>query len=196
MKSTKLIAMFGLFIGLCAAFASRAEAQCGFSLPHGRALPAIATQKAADASAVQEAAVNNGTANNGASNGGEEATIVGLWDVKFIVDNQVVDEGFDQYHSDGTEILNDTPPPATGNVCLGVYEKTGARTIKLRHPSWIYDPTNTTVIGVATILENIKLDKGGRTFTGTFTIQLRDTFGNSLGPDIVGELKGARITPE
>jgi hypothetical protein len=122
--------------------------------------------------------------------------ITGLWDLQFISDNQVVDEGFDQYHSDGTEILNDTPPPAAGNVCLGVWAKTGGRTLKLRHPSWIYDPTNTTVIGTATILEQITLDNDGNSFTGTFTVQLRDLSGNSLGPDLTGQLEATRITPD
>jgi len=195
MKLRKLIAMFGLAIGLCAAFASRAQAQCGLSLQqHGNRTAFAATMSSAGnqsnmpatASIAQDSPVNDTH---------DDTTIVGLWDVKFISENQVVDEGFDQYHSDGLEILNDTPPPATGNVCLGVYEKTGARTLKLKHPSWIYDSTNTTVIGQAIILENVKLDRGGRTFTGTFTVQLRDLFGNSLGPDITGQLKGDRITP-
>lgn len=194
MKSTKLIAMFGLAIGLCAAFASRAQAQCGLSLQqHGsRAALAAATPFAGNESTLPATASIGQEPDGGRVN----ATIVGLWDVKFISENQVVDEGFDQYHSDGLEILNDTPPPATGNVCLGVYEKTGERTLKLRHPSWIFDSTNTTVIGRATILEKVSLDRGGRTFTGTFTVQLRDLFGNSLGPDITGQLKGTRITPE
>ena len=124
------------------------------------------------------------------------STIVGLWDVKFIADNQVVDEGFDQYHSDGTEILNDTPPPATGNVCLGVYENTGPRTLSLKHPSWLYDPTNAFVIGRVTILERITLDRGGRSFTGTFTVQFRDLSGNTFAPDLTGQLKADRITPD
>jgi hypothetical protein len=185
--------MFSLAVGLCAALASRAEAQCGLSLQQGsRAALAAAAPLASGANGVQKAEVKDAGAE---VKDVSDASIVGLWDVKFISDNQVVDEGFDQYHSDGLEILNDTPPPATGNVCLGVYEKTGPRTIRLRHPSWIYDQTNTTVIGRATILENVKLDKGGRTFTGTFTVQLRDLFGNPLGPDLTGELKGERITP-
>jgi hypothetical protein len=188
MRSTKFITMFGILVGLCAASASRAQAQCGLAMQHGRsalapAAVSLATPAAADAGAVHKADAG-------------EATIVGLWDVKFTSDNQVVDEGYDVYHSDGTEILNDTVPPATGNVCLGVYEKSGARSLKLTHPSWIFDATNTTVIGRAIILENVTLDKGGRTFSGTFTVQLRDLFGNPLGPDITGQLHGDRVTPQ
>jgi len=186
MKSTKLIAMFGLVIGLCAAFAVRTDAQCGVSLNHNRAFFGAAFPALEERTTVQEAAPQIGV----------EPTIVGLWDVKFISDNQIVDEGFDQYHSDGTEILNDIPPPATGNVCLGVYMKNGAFGVKLRHPSWIYDPTNTMVIGRATILEQITVDRGGRSFKGAFTIQFRDLAGNSLGPDFSGQLRGDRITPD
>ncbi len=49
------------------------------------------------------------------------APIVGFWHVKFIAkgngfipDGTVIDMGFSQWHSDGTEILNSSrPPPAT-----------------------------------------------------------------------------------
>ena len=54
-----------------------------------------------------------------------DASIVGFWHVLFIRGGQVFDEGFDQWHSDGLEILNDTPQPAngTGTICLGVDKK-------------------------------------------------------------------------
>jgi hypothetical protein len=47
-----------------------------------------------------------------------------------------VDVGFEQWHSDGTEMLNDTPPPASGNVCLGTWEKIGPQTYTLVHPAF------------------------------------------------------------
>jgi hypothetical protein len=192
MKVTKIIAMFGIAIGLCAALAARTDAQCGVSLNHNQvtfragALPTTVLPTIAERSTVKDSPFEKE----------EDATIVGLWDVKFIVDGQVVDEGFDQYHSDGLEILNDSVPPITGNVCLGVYAKTGASTIKLRHPSWIYDATNTIVIGRATILEKVTLDRFARSFKGTFTIQFRDLAGNQLAPDLSGQLRGDRITPD
>jgi len=190
MKSTKLIATFGLAIGLCGGIASRANAQCGVSLKHNQPL---FTNGANAANALP---LMTAKPRVGEDEIADSPTIVGLWDVKFIADNQVVDEGFDQYHSDGTEILNDTPPPAAGNVCLGVYENTGPRTLSLKHPSWLYDPTNTFVIGRVTILERITLDRGGRSFTGTFTVQFRDLSGNTFAPDLTGQLKADRITPD
>ena len=188
------IAMFGFVIGLYAVFAASANAQCGVSLNGDRPVfPArSAFQEMRAQTAFQEMRAPVQEAGDPSAS---DATIVGLWDVKFISDNVVVDEGFDQYHSDGTEILNDTPPPATGNVCLGVYKTPAKRTIMLRHPSWIYDPTNTFVIGRATILEQITVDRGGNFFTGTFTIQFRDLDGNPIAPDFSGQLRGDRIAP-
>jgi len=179
MKTTKVIALFALAVGLCTVLASRTDAQCGVSLNHNRV-----TFPASFAAMAERPAQEVGGPQTG-----DDPTIVGLWDVKFISEGQVVDEGFDQYHSDGTEILNDTPPPATGNVCLGVFARTGARSIKLRHPSWIFDPTNTFVIGRATILEQITVERNGKSYKGTFTIQFRDMSGNPLAPDFSGQIK-------
>src|ERR1700730_2855801 len=48
------------------------------------------------------------TASSSAENTQEEVSIVGLWHVLFVSGGQPFDEGFDIWHSDGTEILNDT----------------------------------------------------------------------------------------
>jgi hypothetical protein len=177
-------------LALCGAFSLSAAADCVFSFKQRGAVPTASMmgRKAAATSAPKraDAAIIEPLAK----------PITGLWDLKFISDGQVVDEGFDQYHSDGTEILNDTPPPSAGNICLGVWASTGSGTLKLKHPSWIYDPTNTFVIGTATILELIKLDDSGDSFAGTFTIQLRDLSGNTLAPDLTGDLQADRITPD
>jgi hypothetical protein len=190
MKRTLRMTSLAFSLALCWAFGSSATAQCVFSFKRGGA--ALASARKASSELAKR---DDGTLAEAQTNS-DIGSITGLWDLKFIADGQVVDEGFDQYHSDGTEILNDTPPPAAGNVCLGVWAKTGARTLKLKHPSWIYDPTNTFVIGTATILENITIDHSGDTFAGTFTIQLRDLDGNSLGPDLTGDLQAERITPD
>lgn len=193
MRATR-IAMFGFAIGFYLVFAASANAQCGVSLNGDRPVfPArSAFQEMRATPAFQEM---RAPAQDADGLFAAEQTIVGLWDVKFIFNNEVVDEGFDQFHSDGTEILNDTPPPATGNVCLGVYKTPATSSIKLKHPSWIYDPTNTFVIGRATILEQITLDRGGNFFTGAFTIQFRDLNGTPIAPDFSGQLRGDRITP-
>lgn len=188
----KLMTMSGFLILLCTAFGSSANAQCVFSFGRNAAVVTASSTMMKRIAATTRVVAETRDTTTAADN----QTITGLWDLQFIAGDQVVDEGFDQYHSDGTEILNDTPPPAAGNVCLGVWAKTGGHTLKLKHPSWIYDPTNTFVIGTATILEQITLDDDGNSFTGTFAVQLRDLSGNSLGPDLTGQLQATRITPE
>jgi hypothetical protein len=194
MKATRIAVLFGLVIGFYAVFAGNANAQCAMSLDGDRPVFSNRTPfQEMRAPMLPELRSRKQDPDGLAA--GEAATIVGLWDVKFIVDNQVVDEGFDQYHADGTEILNDTAPPPTGNVCLGVYKLPATTFIKLKHPSWIYDPTNTFVIGKATILEQITVDRSNNFFTGTFTVQISDLDGNQLAPDFSGQLRGDRITP-
>lgn len=99
----------------------------------------------------------------------------------FTSDGEVTDAGFDVWHSDGTQLLNDNPPPVTGNVCVGVWTQTGPLTYELKHPSWAFDPdTNTTLIGIAYILEKVTLDPSGDKYTGTATIEGYDLDGNHV----------------
>ncbi len=127
------------------------------------------------------------------------APIVGFWHVKFISkgtgfipDGTVVDMGFSQWHSDGTEILNSSRPPATSNFCLGVWGKTGASTYKLNHFALSSDLSG-NMIGPANIREDVTLDAHGTSYTGIFSIDQYDTSGNLL-VHIVGEVKATRIT--
>ena len=125
-----------------------------------------------------------------------DPSIVGFWHVLFISGGQVFDEGFDQWHSDGLEVLNDNalPVPAngTGNVCLGVYKKTGPRTYKSKHPAWIFDATG-TLVGTTVILETLMVDRSGSHYTGSFEWINYDLKGN-VTSDTKGEVKAERIT--
>jgi len=119
-------------------------------------------------------------------------SIVGLWETTFTSDGQVVDQGFDLWNSDGTEVLNDDPAPATGNVCLGVYVKSGPATYKLKHPSWTFD-ANGNLTGTAIIREQVTVEPGGNTYKGTFTIDLYDVPGNHLA-QFTGTISAQRMT--
>jgi hypothetical protein len=125
-----------------------------------------------------------------------DASIVGFWHVLFISGGQTFDEGFDQWHSDWTEILNDTAPPqpanGTGTICLGVYKKTGPRTYKSKHPFWSFDATG-TLVGTGVILETLLLDQSGNHYTGSFEWITYDLKGN-VTSDTKGDLKAERIT--
>lgn len=107
-------------------------------------------------------------------------SFVGLWDSKVSYQGQVIDEGFDAFHSDGTEILVDESAPATDNVCLGTYEQTGPATIKVKHPSWYFD-LNGNLLGVVIIRETLTLDCDGESFHGTSSEDVYDTNGNKVG---------------
>jgi hypothetical protein len=128
----------------------------------------------------------------------DKAAIVGLWHVRFFSGGQLFDEGFDQWQSDGTEILNDTAPPqpanGAGTICLGVFKKTAPRTYKLRHPFWSFD-ANGNLAGSGVFLEQITVDKSGNNYSGSFSFFTYDLNGN-VTSEVKGEIKAERITVE
>jgi hypothetical protein len=120
-----------------------------------------------------------------------DQSIVGLWKVTFFFDGQVVDQAFEVFHSDGTELMNDTAPPASGNVCVGVWANTDGRTVKLNHPSWTFDAAG-NLNGTATIKTSITLDHTGNSFSGTFTVDVFSLTGVNL-QHLAGTVSGQRI---
>ena len=125
--------------------------------------------------------------------------IVGFWKVKFvsegtpgIPDGTVIDNAFVQWHGDGTEIMNSSRPPATGNFCLGVWQKSGPSSYGLNHFGLSSDPSG-NLIGPAQIREQVTLERGGDRYEGTFTIDQYDLSGNPLA-HIAGRVIATRIT--
>ena len=125
--------------------------------------------------------------------------IVGMWQVTLIAkgnaeipDGTVIDKGFSQWHSDGTEILNSSRPPVTQSFCLGVWRQTGVFRYKLNHFAISWDQ-NSNLVGPANIREQIILSRNERTFAGTFTLDQYDQAGNNL-VHITGDVTGKRIT--
>ena len=127
---------------------------------------------------------------------GEEVSITGLWHVLFLSGGQTFDEGFDVWHEDGTEILNDTAPPQPGNgagtICLGVFKKLGPRTYKLKHPFWSFD-ANGILAGQGLILEQVTVSRAGHSYSGSFSFITYDLSGNVTG-QVTGDIKAERIT--
>ena len=121
----------------------------------------------------------------------DRASIVGLWQVTFVADDTVIDFGFDAWHADGTETLNDASPIAH-NVCLGVWEQTGRRTYRLKHPAFRYDASG-NVIGTLILRETNVVDRTGSHFAGDFTIQFYDLAG-AVVFEGAGEISGDRVT--
>jgi hypothetical protein len=118
--------------------------------------------------------------------------LVGLWQVVYTSGGQVVDQAFEVWHSDGTEEILDITPPAEENACFGVWVQTNRNTVRLKHPTWTFDP-NGNLTGTAILRETVTLERGENKFTGRYTLDYYDIMGNSTG-HFTGDLQGTRIT--
>ena len=133
------------------------------------------------------------------------ASIVGMWSIQFlsmgntahnppIPDGAMIDFGYNQWHSDGTEILNSgARAPAQENFCLGVWEKTGRSTYQLNHFALNYDAATGILIGKISIVETVTLSPGGTGYSGTFVYTVFDTKGNKTDR-LTGQVTAERIT--
>jgi hypothetical protein len=132
-----------------------------------------------------------------------EPSIVGTWKEHWISegsegikDGTEVDAGYAQWHSDGTEVnVSGLRAPLTGDVCLGEWIKTGARTYQLNHFGISYDPTGAVLVGPARIQQWLTLNPNGNSTSGKFTIDQYDEAGNLLG-HVQGNVTGTRVTME
>jgi hypothetical protein len=129
--------------------------------------------------------------------------MVGTWKEKWISegssgipDGAEFDASYSQWHSDGTEInVSGLRAPLTGDVCLGEWIKTGARTYRLNHFGISYDPTGVNLVGPARIQQWLTLDPDGDSTTGKFTVVQWDESGNVL-VHVQGNVTGTRVTME
>lgn len=189
MKTNSLI-LYVAIVTACTAFTSTAQAQCSSMSAHMSPKTAVAWNHLSSYEpAIRAMAAPVRPADDSR---GEDASIVGLWKVTFFSGGQVVDQAFEVFHSDGTELMNDTAPPASGNVCVGVWANTNGPGVKLNHPSWTFD-ANGNLNGTATIKTSITLDHGSNSFTGTFTVDVFDLTGVNL-LHLAGTVSGQRIT--
>jgi hypothetical protein len=118
--------------------------------------------------------------------------IVGLWHVTYTSGGQLFFESLDQWHSDGSEFENANALPTEGNICFGVWKKTGPRTVQLFHIGWNFD-TSGNPIGTFTIQETNTVARGGATYQGTFDYKVYDVDGNLLF-EATGTQAATRIT--
>ena len=217
----KIVSMSLLAVAVCLCFAQGLSAQsshvtafavgihavpgligsgCGYFTPATPVAPVRPPNKSGQApsetgkSSVEQSSAQELLAGRG--------SIVGLWSVQFvsegsegIPDGAVIDQGYATWHSDGTEIMNSGRPPITGSFCMGVWKSTGRFTYKLNHFALSWDPTGTTFVGPGNIRENLTLDHGGDSYSGTFTIDQYDTNGNLLA-HVQGNVTGQRITAD
>ena len=132
-----------------------------------------------------------------------EPSMVGTWKEHWISegsdgikDGTEVDAGYAQWHSDGTEInVSGMRAPITGDVCLGEWIKTGARTYQLNHFGISYDSTGLNLVGPARIQQWLTIDPKGNSTSGRFTIDQWDEAGNLLA-HVQGKIIATRVTME
>ena len=135
-----------------------------------------------------------------------DAGIVGMW--RFELDTPgpngtpaVVDVGYAQWHSDGTEIQNSgLHAPITSNFCLGVWKQVGRNTYKLNHFPLAWDATGKTPANAIQLTQTVELTDENH-MIGTFTLKVYLwTTPDSLtvtGPPVAtvtGTLKATRVT--
>jgi hypothetical protein len=142
-------------------------------------------------------------------------SIVGLWQFTFLSDGNNVppfnipdgaplDQGYAQWHSDGTEIMNSGRDPVTSNFCLGVWTATGRQTARLNHFALSWDNTGmlckpepgktNCFVGAANIREEVIVDRRGDSYSGFVTIDQYDNDGNRMFR-LTGKIKARRVNP-
>jgi hypothetical protein len=139
--------------------------------------------------------------NDGDDDRNPEPSMVGTWKEHWISegsngipDGTEVDAGYAQWHSDGTEInVSGLRAPLTGDVCLGEWIRTGARTYRMNHFGISYDSNGVTLVGPARIQQWLTLDPKGNATTGKFTIDQYDEAGSLLA-HVQGNVIGTRVT--
>jgi hypothetical protein len=186
----KLTVVFGLLI-FCAALVPQVSAECGSLDPStkGSLLHRQSWQNQTDYPAASLLLASENS----------DDPIVGLWKVTFtargnaeIPDGAPIDQGYAQWHSDHTEIMNFSRPPVTSSFCLGVWKRVGHSRYSLNHCATSWDQ-NSNPVGPANIRENVALASDGKSFSGSFIIDQYDQTGNVL-VHIQGDITGSRIS--
>ena len=134
------------------------------------------------------------------------ASIVGMWNIQFISkgntahnpsipDGALLDFGYSQWHSDGTELMNSGGHAAnTGNFCMGTFVRTGLFTYTLNHFALSYDPVSGNLTAKVHILQQVTLDPSGNMYAGTVTIDAYDPKSSAQVDHVAGTISATRVT--
>ncbi len=133
----------------------------------------------------------------------DEAGVVGMWRFQLLAPNgAVVDDGYAQWHSDGTEIQNSgLHAPITSNFCLGVWKHVGHGTYQLNHFPLGWDATGQSPANAIQLTETVKLTDHDH-MTGTFKLKVyvwttTDSLNVSPGTSVAtvtGTITATRVT--
>ncbi len=170
------------FLGIgAAAYSSSASAACGDALPR--------------AAAMQEGPRTEGMSGlfHSAAIPVGPRSIVGMWSFKMTAGGSTVDFGYQQWHSDGTELMNSGGrAPATENFCMGVWSQVGPSRFHLNHFALSYDSSGTLNAKV-NIKEDVTLESGGTSYSGPFTLSVYDPNTNALLQQVSGQVTAQRV---
>ena len=169
---------------------NNAHAGCGFA---PRVLKPIAWDSASQSSfGLRQAVYHPGSDEGGFVLTGDDwdrhddPSIVGMWRFELRAPNgALVDDGYAQWHLDGTEIQNSgVHAPPTSNFCLGVWEKVASRTFKLNHFPLGWDASGQVSAAAIQLTETVKLTDDDH-MTGTFTLKVY-LWDSTKGLDVSG----------
>lgn len=194
---TRVACTLAGLIAVCTLFVAGAKAQCGSgpARPAGHSTGEGVSQKPAliwSNVAQPDLELDSKPTQASASDERSQASIVGLWRIKFTSGGTVIDEGWDQWHTDGIETLIDIP---FGSLCPGVWERTGPLTFKLNHPAFNFNTAGTAAVSIFVYRGRVTLSPGGDSFTGVFTWDSYDFSGKFIpGTHLEGTLSARRVT--
>ena len=185
MKSKQTLNVVKLAVGmiLVIGLSASALASCGDSLS---AMAALAASVHSQSRPMQQNSQSAGD-NSGKS-------IVGFWHTQFIVGDQALQDAYQIWNVGGTEVHNANVDPRGGFVCLGAWKRFPHGVFKLVHRALQYD-TNGTFLGTIHLSETLTLGNGGKTHSGSFTIDFYDPSGN-FQFEVAGNVTGERISVE
>jgi hypothetical protein len=126
----------------------------------------------------------------------DQHSIVGMWSFTMTPTAGPGDFGFQQWHSDGTELMNSGGrSPASQNYCMGVWRQTGQNRYHLNHLALSYDPGTGQLNARVNIKEDVMLDGSGNNYSGTFTIDVYDPSGATQVAHQQGQVTAQRVRP-
>jgi hypothetical protein len=120
-----------------------------------------------------------------------KAPIVGLWVFRYISngnletlgirDGTVLDGGNTIWYADGNEnTVSGVRAPDTGDVCLGIWQRTGQYNYELNHIGLSWDPVKKVGGGPAFIKQLVTLSEDGQSYVGVVTIRQLEPDGKTL----------------
>ena len=120
-------------------------------------------------------------------------TIVGMWSFKMMAGGNQVDFGYQQWHADGTELMNSGGrAPATENFCMGVWTPAGPYRYHLNHYALSYD-TSGNLNAKVNIKEDVTVDSSGATYSGPFSLDVYDPKSGALLQHVAGQVSAQRV---